>query len=97
MASKVTWSPEAIEDIEQIAVYIAKDSPAYAGSVVRKILASGRHLGSFPISGRVVPEVGTDAIREVFAFNYRIIYRVEPSCVTILTVVHQKRSLTLLP
>ena len=39
MDYKVKWSPEATEDLESIAEYIARDSEFYARSVVSKILA----------------------------------------------------------
>jgi plasmid stabilization system protein ParE len=32
-------------------------------------------LADFPLSGRVVPEVGRMEIREVFVYSYRIIFR----------------------
>ena len=34
----VEWSPEAIEDLESIAEYIARDSDFYARAVVSKVL-----------------------------------------------------------
>jgi plasmid stabilization system protein ParE len=33
-------------------------------------------IGLFPESGRVVPELGDDAVRETVHGNYRIIYEV---------------------
>jgi len=39
MAHRVVWSPRALADVEAIASYIASDSPFYAGSVVRRIVA----------------------------------------------------------
>jgi len=91
MAYEVVWSPRAIDDVEAIATYIAEDSIAYARSVAQKIMASTRTLNSFPMSGRVVPEFHQENIREVFAYSYRIIYRVEEETVTIAAVVHGKR------
>ena len=38
MARGLAWSPEAIEDIESIAVYIERDSAWYAKSVASKIV-----------------------------------------------------------
>ena len=38
MARKLTWSPEAIEDIEAIASYIERDSLQYARTVASKIV-----------------------------------------------------------
>ena len=39
----VEWSPEALEDIEEIYNYINKDSPFYAQTVVEKIITASRH------------------------------------------------------
>ena len=43
--------------------------------------------------GRIVPEVGDPAIRERFAYSYRIIYRLEPQRVLIAAVIHGRRLL----
>ncbi len=37
-----------------------------------------------------MPEFSEENIREVFAYNYRVIYRVEGGRVTIAAVVHSK-------
>jgi plasmid stabilization system protein ParE len=52
MAYQVVWSPRAIEDVDAIAGFIARDSPAYASIVVDKILQATRSLENFPLSGR---------------------------------------------
>ncbi|HRI02931.1 MAG TPA: type II toxin-antitoxin system RelE/ParE family toxin [Pyrinomonadaceae bacterium] len=93
MAHLVIWSPRAIDDVETIAGYIALDSESYAASVVRTILEKARRLSDFPSIGRVVPEFGDDAIREIFAYSYRIIYRVHAQEITIAAVIHGKRIL----
>jgi toxin ParE1/3/4 len=95
MAFEVVWSPRAVDDVRAIATYIAEDSVAYAKSMAQKIMASTRRLAVFPMSGRVVPEFGEESIREVFAYSYRIIYRVEGETVTIAAVVHGKRPVEL--
>jgi toxin ParE1/3/4 len=66
MAFVVEWSPEAVEDLEAIAEYIARDSRFYAQSVVRKMLDTAASLVDFPEVGRVVPELGQNNIRERF-------------------------------
>ena len=78
MARGIVWSPEAIEDIESIASYIERDSGWYAKAVAMKIVETAEAIPEFPQLGRVVPEVGDPAIRERFAYSYRIIYRLEP-------------------
>jgi toxin ParE1/3/4 len=93
MAHIVVWSPRAVDDVETIAAYIALDSEFYAASVVRVILEKARKLSVFPFAGRVVPEFGDDAIREVFAYSYRIVYRIDGNEITIAAVIHGKRIL----
>ena len=93
MAHLLIWSPRAVEDLESIAAFISRDSAAYAASVVRTILMKTRVLIAFPHTGRVVPEFEDGSIREIFAYNYRIIYRVGEGEVEIAAVVHGKRQL----
>ena len=93
MAHRVVWSPRAVADIEAIASYIEQDSPAYARSVVRRIVGSVRNLEEFPQSGRRVPEFDDEEIREVLAYSYRVIYRFRGEEVMVAAVVHGKRSL----
>lgn len=91
MDFKVIWSEEAIEDLESIAFYIARDSKYYASSVVSKILSTTRLLETFPLVGRVVPEIENKNIREHFVYSYRVIYEIKRKYVTILAIAHGKR------
>jgi hypothetical protein len=36
MAFEVSWSREALEDVDRVADYIARDSPAYAAGMVQR-------------------------------------------------------------
>ena len=93
MAYRVVWSPRAVEDLEAIAQYIAADSEAYAASVVKTILTTASNFSRFPFSGRVVPELSDENIREWFAYSYRVIYRIEGETVTVAAIVHGRRLL----
>jgi plasmid stabilization system protein ParE len=93
MGYEITWSPEAIEDVEAIAEYISRDSEFYAGAVVSKILELARGLPQFPLAGRVVPELGDENIRERFVYSYRLIYRIERQSILIVAVIHGRRLL----
>ena len=95
MAYRVAWSPRAAEDLEAIAQYISADSVSYATAVVKTILNTARDLSNFPHSGRVVPEIADESIREWFAYSYRVIYRIEEERITIAAVVHGRRLLDL--
>ncbi len=63
MAYKVNWSPEAIDDLQSIADYIAKDSRIYAQAVVAKVMDVSRSFASQPLIGRIVPETGIPKLR----------------------------------
>jgi toxin ParE1/3/4 len=52
-----------------------------------------RQLERFPNSGREVPEYQGSTMRELFAYSYRIIYKIEREQVIIASVIHGKRDL----
>ena len=93
MARGLVWSPEAVEDIESIARFIERDSVWHARAVASKIVETAETIPDFPEMGRVVPEVGDLAIRERFAYHYRIIYRVEQERILVAAVIHGSRLL----
>jgi len=95
MARLIIWSHRAVEDLDSIAAYIAQDSEAYAKSVIRTILKKVRLLSKFPFIGRIVPEFEDESIREIFAYNYRIIYKVTDLEVIPAAIIHGKRILDL--
>lgn len=93
MALAIEWSEEALEDIESIAAYIEKDSPAYARSVVSKFFEKADLIKEFTELGRKVPETNDINIREIFVYSYRLIYKVYENRVLFVAIVHGKRLL----
>lgn len=91
--AQIRWTPQAADDLEAIADFIALDSIHYAGLFVLNVLAAIERLQQFPMLGRTVPEVGNPTIREIILGNYRIIYRHNPDLCEILTVYHGARLL----
>ena len=85
--------PQALDDLEAICLFIARDSPNVARVFARKAFYKTDQLARFPDMGRIVPEWEDRTVREVILFSYRIIYRVLPSEVQILTVHHGARPL----
>ena len=88
---RVLWSRQAVEDVEAIKFYISRDSVRYAQLVAERIVEAVDRLTIFPQSGRIVPEVGDETIREVIFGNYRIVYRISDVGIEILTVFHASR------
>ena len=93
MARHVIWSTEALADIEEIAEFIARDSPVYAALTVSRLIERTEQALEFPHSGRVVPESTKPDVRELFWRDYRVIYEVMPEGVRIVTVIHGRRQL----
>ena len=91
---RINWTLQATSDLKDIAEYISKDSKKYARLQIIKIKTRTRILNSQVYSGKVVPEIEQQNIREIIEGNYRIIYKiVAPERVDILTVHHSARDL----
>lgn len=88
---RIVWSPLAIQRVREAAEYIACHKPGAARRWVRGVFKAVGRLAELPHSGRVVPELGRPDIREVIYGGYRIIYRVSPEAVLVLTVRHGRR------
>lgn len=52
---QVIWSSEALEDVDAIAAYIARDSSDRASLFVARLIEATDKLGPFPHCGRVIP------------------------------------------
>jgi addiction module RelE/StbE family toxin len=89
----ISWTEQAIDDVEKICEFIARDSPGYAKIFAHKVYSSVDRLRKFPRSGRIVPELEIRSVREIIFGNYRIIYRIKKSEIDILTVYHSSRIL----
>ncbi len=90
MAYRVVWSSKAVEDVETIATYIARDSPSYAAAVVRRILDLTHALQKSSTEGSPIAEFKDETMREQLAYTYRIIYKINENQITIAAIVHTK-------
>lgn len=81
----VGWTAQALDDLEAVCLYISRDAPHIAQIFAARSFDAVDRLAEFPMSGRLVPEVGRPEIREVFVYSYRIIYRYTGDDVVILT------------
>jgi plasmid stabilization system protein ParE len=87
----VVWTTSALADLEAIHAYVAHDSTRYADVLVDGIISAVGRITRFPRSGRIVPEFGDEAIREILHGTYRIVYRLQAERAEILTVFHGAR------
>jgi toxin ParE1/3/4 len=90
---RVVWTPLAERHLDDIFRFIAESSPDYALRMVDRLTRRSQQLGRFPESGRAVPEIGREAIREVFEGSYRLIYGIKAAQVDVIAVIHSARLL----
>jgi len=90
---KVGWSYVALGNLIETNKYIASENPEAARKVINDIFEAGNKIKAFPEKGRIVPELRRKNIREVFCYEYRIIYRIETKRIYVLTVLHMKQLL----
>jgi plasmid stabilization system protein ParE len=89
---KIVLSKVARFDLKEIVSYISRDSIKYAQLEKKKIIDAIDRLPKQPLSGRVVPELNNDNLRELLFRNYRIIYEIVPDKqINILTIHHHAR------
>ncbi|HXI68759.1 MAG TPA: type II toxin-antitoxin system RelE/ParE family toxin [Verrucomicrobiae bacterium] len=77
MDYKIIFSEPAIDDLQNIVRFIARDDQPAAAKFGGKLIESVRHLATFPRIGRAVPEQNDPDIREIVFKPYRIFYRVK--------------------
>jgi plasmid stabilization system protein ParE len=98
MARQLVWSAQAEADVAEIGWYLERAaSQAVAAMVIAEIRSTALGVADFPFSCRMIPEFQDPARRETFAYAYRIMYRVAPTEISILRVVHGRRLLRNVP
>jgi toxin ParE1/3/4 len=84
-------SPWAESDLEEIADYIADDSPANARRFIERLTLKLEALGRHPMMGRARPKLRSD-LRSFPYGAYLILYRIVYDGVEIVRVVHAARN-----
>ena len=88
---RVTWSEQASHQVDEAVAYISRDSPLAARRLLADALDAASSLQTMAERGRVVPEVGSAPIREIFVQRYRLIYEISGPEVEILAFLHGAR------
>jgi toxin ParE1/3/4 len=89
----IDWAESALEDLKDLVRYIAADNPVAAERFGKAVIRRVEVLATFPRTGRIVPELGDDLLREVIWTPYRIVYEVDDSLrrVSVVRVWHGAR------
>jgi len=90
---KIIWSPTARTKTKEILEYIAEDNPDAALTLIEQFETKVEKLKENPESGRVLPEIKNDKIRELVVHkNYGVIYEINPDIIEILTIRHFRQN-----
>jgi hypothetical protein len=89
--AEIIWTKWAIRDLKSIFEFISIDSKYYAVRFIDSIISRVDQLSIYPLSGRIVPEKNNPIIRELINGNYRIIYKINKTHITILRIHNSAR------
>ncbi len=92
---RVEFSKQSLSDLKSIFDFISKDSIKYAKYQIDLLIQQTELISEFPMIGHKNPEKNDDTIREIVKGNYRIIYKILTSKISILTFHHTKKYLKL--
>ena len=92
---RLRLSPCVPGDLEEIAEFIAQDSPRHAARLLRLLRARMKEIARNPKIYRLRPEIGADA-RLATVGNYVILFRTRQNTVRIERVVHGSRELLMM-
>jgi toxin ParE1/3/4 len=91
--AEIIWTNPALEDLNDIAEYIALSNLLSAKKLVAKIFDRVERLEKFPESGKKPIELTNLNYRGVVVNPCRIIYKIDNDKVIILHVMRQERDL----
>jgi toxin ParE1/3/4 len=91
--AEIVWSDPALEQLEEIAEYIALDKPEAASGFMNRAFATVDRLQLFADSGHVPTELPNSIYRELYVKPCRIFYRHENDIVLIVHVIREEMQL----
>lgn len=91
--AEIVWTNPALDQLDEIAEYIALDKPQAASRLVKEIFSTVERLERFPDSGHVPSELPNSVYRELYLRPCRIFYRCKGNTVFIVHVMREERQL----
>jgi toxin ParE1/3/4 len=89
----VVWTEPALDDLSEIAEYIALDNLDAAKRLVRTVFDTVQRLEGYPKSGKRPAELPGSSYRELVVPPCRVFYRMEDDAVFIVYVMRSERQL----
>ncbi|TRW49906.1 type II toxin-antitoxin system RelE/ParE family toxin [Aliidiomarina halalkaliphila] len=91
--AEIVWTDPALDQLEEIAEYIALDKPDAASNLGGQIFSTVERLERSPDSGHVPPELPNSIYRELYVRPCRIFYRQDDDIVFVVHVMREERQL----
>lgn len=88
---QVRWTSPAAQDLEEITLYIERDSESAARAVAKTLFDAANSLDLMPARGRLGRLPGTREL-VVVGLPYIIVYRVTSEAVHIVHIFHGARN-----
>lgn len=93
--AQLIWTEPALQDLEQIASFIALDKPKAAQKLVRRVFSKVEILENFPLLGSRPHDLPHSRYRHLVVSPLRIFYRVEADSIFIIYVMRSEKLLTM--
>ena len=87
---QIKWLTKALQNLDEEAIYIAKENPAAAAKVVQQIMGSVALLKDQPAMGAAGRIAGTREL-VIAGTRYLVPYRVKDKQIEILRIFHTSR------
>jgi len=89
----VRITEQAWSDLDAILDCYDQSAPGFSEVFEEEVVEKIRRLEEFPRMGRMVPEIGDEALRELIHRSYRIVYYVDADDdkVEVLTIFHSSQ------
>lgn len=91
--AEVVWTNPALDQLEEIAEYIAMDKPRAAADFLQRVFQTVERLEDFPNSGHVPQELPNSIYRELTVRPCRVFYRQDNDAVLIVHIMREERQL----
>jgi addiction module RelE/StbE family toxin len=93
MVQEITWTKEAIQNLQEIFEYISQDSSYYGERTIQLIYKVVDRLKDYPEIGMVIELRSRYTLRRILIKSFRVVYCIHSNKVFIVAVFKQSRQI----
>lgn len=95
MAKVVVWSLAALQELDELGLYLEENWPELVGDVFRRIFARADLLSAFPHLGSPVPvkHLRDKGYRQLKVCQQRLLYKIAGDRIIIAALAHERQDL----